>query len=77
MSDDPLSITTTVTRGTSTDDRDQIKATVTAEDFDELHDKLARLRDELDEWADDLREIQPAEGRNVADDQADLGEVTA
>ena len=78
MSDEPLSITTTLTRGTSTDDRDQIKATVEAENFEDLQQKLAQLRQQLDDWADDLREIQPTnEGRPVADDQAALGEVDA
>ncbi|OLZ39881.1 hypothetical protein A6E15_02295 [Natrinema saccharevitans] len=77
--DDAISITTELTRGTSTDDRDKIRAEVSAETVDELDHKLERVRRQLEDWADEVRNIQPenSRSRRLADDQSELGEVEA
>ncbi|ELY70612.1 DUF7389 domain-containing protein [Natrinema versiforme] len=78
--DDAISITTELTRGTSTDDRDKIRAEVSAESVDELEDKLERVRRQLEDWADEVRNIQPENSqgrRRLADDQSELGEMEA
>ncbi|WIV67519.1 DUF7389 domain-containing protein [Natrialbaceae archaeon AArc-T1-2] len=82
MSDDSdeISITTELTRGTSTDDRDKIKAEVSAASVDELEHKLERVRRQLEDWAEEVRDIQPENSRGrrrLADDQSELGEVDA
>jgi predicted nucleic acid-binding Zn-ribbon protein len=76
MSDeeDGIEITVQMTRGTSTDDRDKIKASVAAADVEELDAKMGRVQERLERWADDLREIQPTERRGLDEDQATLGE---
>jgi hypothetical protein len=66
----------TMTRGTSSDDKERIKAAVEADDVDELDEKMSEVRDRLREWAEDLRSIQP-DGRRHHPDQADLGEVNS
>ncbi|SEW01151.1 DUF7389 domain-containing protein [Natrinema salifodinae] len=76
--DDAISITTELTRGTSTDDRDKIRAEVSAASVDELDAKLERVRRRLEDWADEVRDIQPENSRGrrrLADDQSELGEV--
>ncbi len=78
--DDAISITTELTRGTSTDDRDKIRAEVSAESVDELDAKLERVRRQLEDWADEVRNIQPENSRGqhrLADDQSELGEIEA
>jgi len=80
MSDEELySVETKLTRGTSTDDRDTIKATVSADTLDELDEKLADVRGRLAEHAELVRSIQPNpdEERSLTDDQTELSEVNA
>ncbi|WP_121822039.1 DUF7389 domain-containing protein [Halostella salina] len=72
--DDGIEITVQMTRGTSTDDRDKIKASVSAATVDELDAKMQQVQERLERWADDLREIQPTQRRGIDDDQATLGE---
>lgn len=74
MSDDALELTVELTRGTSTDDRDKIRAKVGAETVDELDHKVEQVRDRLEQWAEDLRNVQPTggESRSLSDDQATL-----
>jgi len=76
MSDeeDGIEITVQMTRGTSTDDRDKIKASVSAATVDGLDAKMQQVQERLERWADDLREIQPTQRRGLDDDQATLGE---
>ena len=77
MGDDSIEITTKLTRGTGTDDRDTIKASVEADSVEELDRKLDEVKDRLEGWADDLRAIQPEQGRALAEDQSNLGDVEA
>ncbi|WP_252698281.1 DUF7389 domain-containing protein [Natronosalvus vescus] len=68
MSDenDSLEITVELTRGTSTDDRDKIRAKVSAASVDELDHKVEQVRERLEDWAEDLRGVQPS-GETVRD----------
>jgi hypothetical protein len=71
--DDAISLTVEVTRGTSTDDRDKMRATVSGSNMDEVARKVARLREQMEEWAEEFRAIQPdGTVRDIADDQATL-----
>ncbi|WP_312907054.1 DUF7389 domain-containing protein [Natronosalvus caseinilyticus] len=73
MSDeDALEITVELTRGTSTDDRDKIRAKVSAGNVDELEHKVEQVRERLEQWAEDLREVQPS--RETVRDHASLDE---
>lgn len=71
--DDTFSISTKLTRGTSSQDKETIKADVSAHNIDELDDKLGMLQERLEEWADDVRRIQPKNGRQMPEDQSTLG----
>jgi len=76
MSDDAeFNISTKMVRGTSSDDKETIKADVSADSVDELDEKLAQLQERLESWAGEVREIQPDgsdSGRQPAD-QSTLG----
>lgn len=76
MSDgDAYDVTVKMTRGTSSDDKEVVKTEVSADMLDELDEKMTAIRERMDEWAGDLREIQPsAHPRGARDDQATLGE---
>ncbi|QKY16387.1 hypothetical protein [Halorubrum sp. CBA1229] len=75
MSDDEELFETKVviTRGTGTNDRDKITTKVTAPTLEILTQRVAELRAEMEDWADDFREIEPERGRRLADDQSQLG----
>jgi len=71
---DPFEVSVNMTRGTSTDDRDKIKATIAADSLDELDEKMIEMRDRLEKPAADVRKIQPDESDAGLDDgQATLG----
>jgi hypothetical protein len=77
MSDgDAFDVTLKMTRGTSSDDKEVLKTTVTADSLEELDEKMSAIRERMDDWAGDLREIQPVGRRRDAarDDQSRLGE---
>jgi len=78
MSDDAFDVTLKMTRGTSSDDKDVLKTTVTANSLDELDEKIDAVRERMEGWATDLREVQPTENRErLRDDQATLAEGEA
>ncbi|MCD2199071.1 hypothetical protein LPA44_04050 [Halobacterium sp. KA-4] len=78
MSDEAaFSTTVKLTRGTSTDDRDTIKTTVSAPDVETLNDRVDAVKAYMAEWADDLRDVQPEASRRTSEDQQDLGSVKA
>ena len=78
MSDDAFDVTLKMTRGTSSDDKDVLKTTVTADSREELDDKIDAVRDRMEGWAADLREVQPTEQRKrLRNDQATLAEGDA
>ena len=81
MSDDEgITVTVEVTRGTKTDDRDKIRAKVSALTVDELDEKMAQVQDRLERWADDLRDVQPLparRSRTIDENQATLEEGEA
>lgn len=62
-----------MTRGTSSDDKEVLKTTVTADSLEELDEKMSAIRERMDEWAGDLCEIQPAARPAGHDDQSTLG----
>lgn len=71
---DPFEVSVNMTRGTSTDDRDKIKATIAAESLEELDEKMIEMRDRLEKLAADVRKIQSDESEaGLNDDQATLG----
>jgi len=77
VSEEPLSVTVKIQRG-DTDNRDTLKATVEAETIDELDRKVEQVREKMDSWADEFRDIQPTNARTRAalgEDQQELGEV--
>jgi len=74
MSDDAFEITTKLTRGTGTDDRDTIKASVGADTVAELDEKLDAVQERLEDWAADIREIQPEQKRKHPESQTTIGE---
>jgi hypothetical protein len=71
---DAYSVTVKMTRGTSSDDKEVVKTEVSADTLDELDEKMTAIRERMDDWAGDLREIQPVAHPAGHDDQATLGE---
>ena len=67
-----------VTRGTGTNDRDKFKTTVSAPDIHTLTERVEELREEMEEWAEEFRCIQPEESvRNLTENQSTLGKGEA
>ena len=73
--EEAFEVTVKIQRGNGTDDRDQLKAKVSADTLDELDDKVEHVRARMGEWAAGFREIQPSEARRTDDDQSSLSEV--
>lgn len=65
--DDSYELTIQLSRGTSTDDRDKLRMKVSARTIDGLRSKVEKVKEEMESWADDFREIQP-DGETVRDD---------
>ncbi|MHB9286765.1 hypothetical protein ACKVMT_06965 [Halobacteriales archaeon Cl-PHB] len=61
-----------IQRGNGTDDRDTFKAKVSANTIDALDEKVEQMRNKIEGWASEFRDIQPQEGRDLPDDQATL-----
>jgi hypothetical protein len=59
--DTGVSIEVAMTRGNGTRDQDKIKAKVKAETLDEAREDMDSLREYLNEFAQQCREIQPDE----------------
>jgi len=70
---DRFEVTVAMTRGKSTNDRDKIKATISADTLEELDEKIDRMQERLEKLASDIRLIQPEKGRQLDDDQSTLG----
>ncbi len=65
-----------VTRGTGTNDRDKFKTTVSAPDIHTLTERVDELREEMEEWAEEFRTIQPdGDDRHLTDGQSTLGKA--
>lgn len=75
--DDAFSTTVELTRGTSTDDRDKIRVKVSAPDVTALNRRVEDVKEHMEAWADDLRDVQPEQGRRTSEDQTELGSVNA
>ncbi|MCD2202726.1 DUF7389 domain-containing protein [Halobacterium sp. KA-6] len=77
MSDgeDAFSTTVKLTRGTSTDDRDTLKTTITAPDVETLKHRVEAVKEHMESWADDLRDVQPETSRRTGENQSELGKV--
>jgi hypothetical protein len=71
-SDDPFAYTVKLKRG---DGHDVQKCKVTAPDVETLEERVEEVRERMEKWASDYRNIQPREGRDLHDDQAGLNEV--
>ena len=74
MSDDAFETTVEIQRGTSTDDRDKIRTKVSADSIEELQAKVEAVREHLEDWAEDLREVQPVQKPDWDEDQVTLEE---
>ena len=61
-----------IQRGNGTDDRDTFKAKVSANSIDALDEKVEQMREKIEDWASEFRDIQPQESRGLADDQTTL-----
>lgn len=75
--DDAFSTTVTLTRGTGTDDRDKMKVSVSAPTVDELNTRVQDVREKMEAWAGEFRQVQPTGRRGKDDDQQDLRSVEA
>ena len=72
-SDGAFSYTVKLKRGGGDDVQ---KVTVTAPDIETLETRVEAVRERLERWADDYREIQPDNSsRRLTDDQSSLPEV--
>lgn len=60
-----------MTRGTGSTDKEKITQTVTAPDMSTLKERVDDVRDEMEDWADDFRAINP--DRPLDDGQTSLG----
>lgn len=70
---DAFSYTVKLKRGGGDDVQ---KVTVTAPDIETLETRVEAVRERLERWADDYREIQPDNSsRRLTDDQSSLPEV--
>jgi DNA-directed RNA polymerase alpha subunit len=74
---DAYSLTVELTRGGDSNNRDKMKAKVSADSVEELREKVEAVRSEMQEWADDFRNIQPQVRRQLPDDQSELSELEA
>jgi len=76
MPEDAILLKIKLTRGTSTDDRDAITATVSGATVAEARERVEELKLELEEWVEGFRELQPeAQDEGIGsfdDDQATL-----
>ena len=74
--DDAFEFEAKIQRGNGTDDRDTFKAKVSANTIDELDEKVEQVRERIEDYAQEFRQIQPGEERRpLADDQSTLGEA--
>lgn len=72
---DEFSYTVKLKRGSG---QDVQKCTVTAPDIQLLEERVDAVRQRMQKWAGEYREIQPDDrGRRLADDQTGLDEVEA
>lgn len=72
-SDDPFSYTVKLKRG---DGHDVQKCKVTAPDVETLETRVDDVRERMERWADEYREIQPDQRRrSLAENQGTLTEV--
>jgi hypothetical protein len=77
VSDRAFDYTVELTRGGDTNNRDKQKVKVSADSVDELREKVDAVKEQLNDWALDLRDIQPSTHSRVTEDQQELGEVDA
>lgn len=73
--EEAFSLDVKIQRGNGTDDRDTLKAKVSADTLEELDEKVEHVQERMSEWAVGFREIQPSEERRLDDDQSSLTEV--
>lgn len=73
--EEPFEVSIKIQRGNGTDDRDQLKATVSADTLEALDEKVEHVREKMAEWAGGFRQIQPSEERHLDNDQRALDEV--
>ncbi|WP_246391684.1 DUF7389 domain-containing protein [Halosimplex pelagicum] len=77
MTDDDIELTVKMTRGGDSGNKETMKATVSAPDVETLDDRVTDLRERMEEWSLQWRNIQPDEERLLADDQSRLSETEA
>lgn len=77
MPEDAYELTVELTRGTDTDDRDKLRAKVSGETIDQLEERVEQLKSRMEDWAEDLRNVQPKIRRQKDDGQTELGGVEA
>jgi len=70
--DDAFSYTVKLKRGGGNDVQ---KVTVTAPDIETLETRVEAVRERLEEWAGEYRDIQPDDRRRLTEDQSSLREV--
>ena len=72
--DATFSIDVKIQRGTGTDDRDTLKATVKADTLDELDERENQMLERLDDLAQRVRSIQPDDttAKRIAEGQTTL-----
>lgn len=72
------SVDVKIQRGNGTDDRDTLKATVSAHTLEELDERIEQMHDRLEDLAERTRAIQPDDttARRLTEDQATLTDET-
>ncbi|WP_144901396.1 DUF7389 domain-containing protein [Halobellus captivus] len=77
MTEDDIELTVKMTRGGSSGNKESMKATVSAPNIETLNDRVNKLREKMEDWSVEFRNIQPGKVRQIADDQSQLGESEA
>jgi len=74
--DDDVEVSIKLQRGTGTDNRDTWTTTVTGASVEEVDQKVSKLRERVERWTAEFRNIQPDDSRtaHLRDDQSTLDE---
>ena len=77
MTEVDFETTVKMTRGGASTNKETIKTTVSAPSIEKLHERVSELRERMEEWSVEFRDIQPSQHRPLPDDQSQLGESEA
>jgi len=72
---DEFETTVEIVRGGDANHREKFRTKVSAESIETLNEKVLKVREHAEQWAEEFHQIQPDRGRSLADDQGTLTEV--